>query len=357
MVGRRGVRRAGARGGFVAAVVVAGAIVLYSSSQSSQAFRGGDGDFVRLTGSSFPCQWRAFAVPSLGAESKLESLDVRSPTDIWVAGEYTKSSAEGANWYPFVLHWDGAHWTRESRPGPYTLWPSAVLTFGARNTWWFAGNVAAHWDGRRWSTSLRLPARPTMAQGDPPTFASAAGLSPSDIWAVGSWWPSGALTVHWDGSKWKVIGNPAEQASARGPSLGWVFAYAHNDVWAVGERDVDPLFLHWNGTRWKVVPSPSLDRQYEPTGAASSGRTDIWVVTSTPGGQTLRGQTIHFDGSKWKVVKSPVVSDTFWFNAVAAFSPRNAWAVGYDTNGALIEHWMAQRGRRQSSARATGSTP
>src|SRR5262249_47268633 len=136
-----------------------------------------------------------------------------------------------------------------------------------------------------------------------------------------------------------LIGNPAEQASARGPSLGWVFAYAHNDVWAVGERDVDPLFLHWNGTRWKVVPSPSLDRQYEPTGAASSGRTDIWVVTSTPGGQTLRGQTIHFDGSKWKVVKSPVVSDTFWFNAVAAFSPRNAWAVGYDTNGALIEHW------------------
>src|SRR5262249_40895247 len=137
-----------------------------------------------------------------------------------------------------------------------------------------------------------------------------------------------------------VVDNPGQEASAyESTSLDWVQANGHDDVWAVGSRHSKPLFMHWDGTRWKVVRGPTLGRQYDVSGVASSGRDDIWVVTATPGGRTLRGLILHWNGNTWRSVKSPIVSDTFWFDAVTSPSPQSAWAVGYDSRGALIERW------------------
>lgn len=79
---------------------------------------------------------------------------------------------------------------------------------------------------------------------------------------------------------------------------------------------------------------------------SASSATDAWAVGARFGGQALRTLTEHWDGKSWQRVKSLSpggVGHNAELFGVTALSPRNAWAVGYFSDGTLnhtlVEHW------------------
>lgn len=175
----------------------------------------------------------------------------RSTDDLWAVG------ADGA-----LLHWDGARWSLEpsgttrdlkaihgSAAGDVRLagdgiilrrngdgWsrdPADTEEFNANDVWSFgpddlwvaAGVVAAHWNGSAWTRTMDPPGTPVWALG---------GISPEDLWAVGSW---GAI-ARWDGTAWADLDRRVGDGE-----LTDVWGASADDVWAVGEDGV----IHWDG--------------------------------------------------------------------------------------------------------------
>src|SRR5262249_51552993 len=80
-------------------------------------------------------------------------------------------------------------------------------------------------------------------------------ITATNAWAVGH---SGdvanpkTLVEHWNGTGWPRI--------SVSPAAGWlngVAATSARDVWAVGFSGSGALILHFNGTRWRRVASPA----------------------------------------------------------------------------------------------------
>src|SRR5215472_5242105 len=157
-------------------------------------------------------------------------------------------------------HWDGVSWSvvggalsdaAISAAGPTAV--SAVGSFTTYDEGEYFGpfTMAARWTGDRWlSTSSRSPL------GDD-NFAGVAVIADGDVWGVGR---SGRLTLteHWDGTSWSVV--PSPNGNPNPPAGRWfanwllgAAALASDDVWAVGyffESDAvtqRTLILHWDG--------------------------------------------------------------------------------------------------------------
>lgn len=187
-----------------------------------------------------------------------------------------------------------------------------------------------------------------------------ATVSPTNVWAVGSFYNSNSgtyqtLTEQWNGSSWKVVNSPLAPSSSDNYLIG-LKVISQNDIWAVGYyKDMNQtvsrtLTEHWNGTRWSFVPSPNKgtgSNQLLAVSASSSN--DVWAVgnfynTNSGTYQTL---TEHWNGSNWKVVYSPLAASSSdnYLTAVSAVASNNVWAVGYAftisgrPSRTLIEHW------------------
>jgi hypothetical protein len=149
------------------------------------------------------------------------------------------------------------------------LWRGCVA-LSSVNVWAVGeGEVIAHWDGANWGVGP-CPTRTSLhgvwgidghyfAVGDQGAFAELEagewissypsthqlnaiwGGAPNDVWAVGQ------ETVHWDGSGWFAVPDPAEF------ELNGVWGSRANDVWAAGRTGT---LLHFDGPRWNRAPSP-----------------------------------------------------------------------------------------------------
>jgi len=182
-----------------------------------------------------------------------------------------------------------------------------------------------------------------------------SAVAPTDIWAVGSFSVSSGttvdsltLTMHYDGTAWRVV--PSPNVAVRHPLngarqvLGGVEAVRHDDVWAVGNT-IDTasgsflpdktLILHWNGTAWSVVPSPDSPAEDVLSGVSALSPTDVWAVGqfvdrsgSTP---IARTRTLHWNGAAWSVVASPngPAGDTILNGVSAVPATGEVWAAGF----------------------------
>ncbi len=169
-----------------------------------------------------------------------------------------------------------------------------------------------------------------------------AAVSASDIWAVGSLYPS-TLTEHWDGTKWNVVTSP--NISGYQNYLHAVASVITNNVWAVGFAYNDPqgiltLIEHWDGSKWSIATSPK-STQVDLTSIAVVSASDIWVVGNDNSGSAI---SEHWDGAKWSIVPTAQLKYGANLNGVTALSTNNVWAVGYYTDNnnvdhPLIEHW------------------
>jgi len=168
-----------------------------------------------------------------------------------------------------------------------------------------------------------------------------AAVSPSDVWAVGSVWPSDArhslgLIEHYNGKVWCAVDthdwNDDGNSLPGVPGLYGVYALSARDVWTVGTR-----FEHWDGHVWRVVAAPPLVLDGAiPVSATSSA--NVWVL----GG----GMVERWDGRHWQAVPSPTAGPASvglrYANAIATVSVTDTWLAGDLSpfgRGLWVMHW------------------
>jgi hypothetical protein len=200
--------------------------------------------------------------------------------------------------------------------------------------------LSEHWNGTRWSV-VSTP-NPATDSGDYDVLKSAGAVSGSDVWAAGyagnaSSGQDKSLIEHWNGAAWSVVPSPSPNYTQ---DLYGVAAFSSSDAWAVGTffnytpYGYGGLIEHWDGTNWSAVPNPATTGLY---GVAVLASNNAWAV----GG----AQIVHWNGTTWSVVPSP--QGDYDLQSVAAVSPGNIWAVGYEEVPSgegyfyypLIEHW------------------
>jgi hypothetical protein len=215
-------------------------------------------------------------------------------------------------------------------------------------------SLIEQWDGSAWHV---------VANTGHDALNGVAAISPRDVWSVGGQLNygvgAGPLTLHWDGTNWRVVPS-VRPADTTFVTLAGVAALAPNDVWAVGSHDagsahlLQPLVEHWDGAAWHIVSSPL------PQGATNGLLSSVSRIPGTPGLWAV-GDWSHYavpalpqpllerwDGTSWQLVTSPALPSGAiggsW-TGVVALSTTNAWAVGTDyiRNSVdlhpLIGHW------------------
>jgi hypothetical protein len=193
--------------------------------------------------------WSVVDSPSVDSgPNELLGVDAVAADDVWAVGHRTPMPIR-----PIAMHWDGTSWTAQrsglsSFDEVFDVWSA-----GGTDTW-ASGSFPAsdisvkRWDGTTWNDSGAINN----------TQLGIDGISPSDIWAVGS---SNRKAEHWDGSVWhgKRI---HDVPGSRDITLYDLVAVATNNVWAAGwwapvgtNGDSRTLIEHWDGTRWRLASS------------------------------------------------------------------------------------------------------
>ena len=213
------------------------------------------------------------------------------------------------------------------------------------------------------TAAMRTPAtrRRTLSPATYPSWAgrfySVSATSASDVWAVGLS-AAGGQIAHWDGSSWSDtdFSDGYQAVTAQSPT----------DVWAVGGTSwfypTQTLARRWNGQAWTQVPTPTPGGSAWFNAVAATSRTNAWAVGCMCGGPGALGYATplieHWNGKVWTQQFFRLPTHTAQFLGVAAISRRNAWAVGGTgssaPNSALIEHWNGYRWRRVTTPPGLG---
>jgi hypothetical protein len=329
-------------------------------------------------------QWSVVPSPNTAQNNNniLRTVHATSPGDAWAAGSYY----DGHQYNTLTLHWNGTTWDivpSPSRQGDNYLYDIQSLSTGQI---WAVGNNIGNENGHTLALlyanacSTGTPSPTPTPLLTPTATACTSGfnivpgpngsmdshlqgvvaLTTNDVWAVGNYRLElensfMALTEHWNGSQWIIV--PNDSVGVRSNVLNGVAAYASDDVWAVGQHGstsnitgTQTLTKHWNGTSWTNIaaPSPGANENSLVSVSTLAGN-DVWAVgyfrDDTPPVPATRTLIVHWDGSEWHTVPSP--NPSTGANAlygVAALSPSNVWAVGYQQNSGeyqrtLILHW------------------
>lgn len=204
-----------------------------------------------------------------------------------------------------------------------------------------SGALALHFDGSKWrSVPMTLPNTAGMS--------GVSVLSAKNVWAVGSVFNSNtqhftSVIQHFDGKKWSLASGPH---FVSGDQLFAVKAFASDDVFAVGELHSDnqkplPLVEHFDGTKWSVVPTPrpSKGQTVSLRSIAGISHSDLWVTGDGPAPQPPT--IMHFDGQRFKNVAFPMPHAGL--GQLAAIATNDVWVVGTqpigNAEGTLTAHW------------------
>src|SRR3954454_9441940 len=268
----------------------------------------------------------------------LNGVSASSADDAWAVGSFCcsmRNSGTGA----LTERWDGSAWTAVLGPdarfqdevlnGVDDIAPSDAWAVGrVKQSGYTGGNpLILHWNGSSWQT---VPP-PSGVTGE--LRATSGDGRPGGAWAVGDDGHGHPLALRCTVTACSRIALP--QAAAVGRLRG-IKAFAHDDVWAIGESGGSTLTMHWNGAAWSVVSSPNPDPYVNVLNAvAGVGPNDFWAVGRqarnkadtgiAPGTRTL---AMHWDGKGWSVPSTPNRGDQDSLMGVAAVGSANVTAVG-----------------------------
>ena len=210
------------------------------------------------------------------------------------------------------------------------VWAVGAQTVGANDR-----TLAEHWNGTTW-TIVPTP-NPTTTYWD--DLNGVVAIATNDVWAVGDYQINAAgyvntFAAHWNGSTWTLV-----TATTNPMFYDWLFAVdavSSNDVWAVGtswSAGYFTLVEHWNGSTWTTVSSPNqgaggggfASNQLFSVAALSS--TDVWAV-GLFAGTNFQSLAEHWDGGSWSLVATPNDTGDNEIAAVAALEGGHAVGVG-----------------------------
>lgn len=283
--------------------------------------------------------------PPTGEE--LWAVDGSSPNDVWAVG--TGFWGDTYRDRSLILHWDGTGWSRVPSPDVGSLGDVAAVS--VEEAWAVGGGTILHWDGAAWERSPH--------PSPPGTYIAAIDASgPDDAWAVGMRYGAewvdqygdrnvgfDTLTMHWDGSSWKVI--PSPNGAPRHNFVEGVVALSPTDSWVVGYTEDQgiprTLTLHWDGTTWSVVPSPNPGEEFNVLwGAGTDGVGGVWAVGHYGDrGSRFMALYLRWTGETWSVVPGPPGEALHRTpTALSGASGHEMWTVGSEpTSSFLIARW------------------
>ncbi len=290
------------------------------------------------------------------AGTTLESVAATSADNAWAVGSIVSGSTrKGA----LILHWNGKAWSQVRSPAPAGAYLGGVAATSAGNAWAVGDyhetggfkTLILRWNGKAWQ---QVPS-PTPATGDEGAALSAvSAVSASDAWAAGAilsdTGPVEGLILRWNGRTWTVASGKAVASAANG--FGSVAATSAANAWVGGcacAGGSDGIVtVHWNGSSWKLVPTPLPALGSAGGAVAAASATSAWAVGFTCGEACERGTApsepdiLEWNGTTWKKTASPA-PDGADLTAVAAVSASDAWVVGNtagdNTIDTLILHW------------------
>jgi hypothetical protein len=192
--------------------------------------------------------WKRVPSPNPGGLSNTNAfyaVDALSATRIWAVGEYTHGDVQKT----LIARWNGSRWRHVASPNPVgtsgrNLNVLDGVTALSRGNVWAVGfdgatssdrnTLIEHWNGRVW----KHVASPNPGGSNGSVLDDVAGVSPGDVWAVGSYGTGvsiahQSLVVHWNGTGWTQVTTP-DLGDFPGPDLSGVTTTPAGDVWAVG---------------------------------------------------------------------------------------------------------------------------
>jgi hypothetical protein len=262
-----------------------------------------------------------------------------TPSDVWAVGF---NDVQGGDWKTLAMHWNGSTWMLVNSPSPDpTLNTLKGVSAGSGGDVWAVGNTfsAGTLALRFRSGSWTVVKSSNLGTGDN-VLNGISGSSGSDIWAVGHA-QSRSLTVHYDGTRWKVVRSPNLEFGVR---LEDVVAIAPGDAWAVGwtgsgsDLNNISVAMHWNGRTWSIVPTPQPGGQNVDRLRAvdAAGPNDVWAVgVYQEADLDERSLILHWDGSTWSVVPNACAATYGGLGGIGVLSSTDIWAVG----NASTCHW------------------
>lgn len=290
-----------------------------------------------------------------GWSPRFQSVNALSPTDALITGSSTfpkmpwtvhwNGSALGAA--PTLPGMDLMTVDTVGEPS-YSSSSDGWMVGMAGSRW---GNVLERWHDGRWSM-MPQPLAEDRATANS-TGVDVTAISPSDAWLVGYFGQSvpdtpsiqGALTAHWDGDRWTIVPNPADHQP--GALLMDTTVVSPTDIWTVGSqrdgRGVEvPLTLHWDGTSWKVVPAPRAEGDiptvmYEIDAAGPAG---VWAVGTTGTQDDIDNMVpfvVHWDGTKWTQAQG--LSTGMGASDIFVAAPNDVWVLASSPEGQSFLHW------------------
>ena len=305
---------------------------------------------------------------------QLNGVAATSPSNAWAVGFVDGSSGLART---LIEHWNGRVWKVQPSPNPgsYSDFLQGVVAFSATNAWAvgdYANSAATdytlieHWNGRTWA---RVPSPNPAGHGLPALLTGVAAVSPSSIWAVGSYTLPGSglgigtLTEHWNGRAWKLVASPNPAGPANFNELNAVAATSATNALGVGML-TNAITLarrafteHWNGRKWTQAAMANPGSISILFGVTATSPSSAWAVGAYATGKgSDRTLTERWNGRTWRQVASPSPggANPSDLEAVTATSRSSAWAVGYYLKGTqtltLIEHWNGSAWKQVASA-------
>jgi hypothetical protein len=247
--------------------------------------------------------WTRVATPDVGP-GRLTAVTATSPTDAWAVGSRSRRRGPSA----LVEHWDGLTWkvVHDAFAGAIGVSPSGVASSGPDEVWVLSSGFGLagpleHWDGVTWTVTPLAP-----IAGDNMTVDGIDTSGPHDAWVVGTRENAQGrrrtLAEHWNGTEWRFVRTPSTGGRLTANVLFDVAATVRGDAWAVGatgRKARGPLLMHWDGTSWLRIANPAGSPF---TSISDAGPNDVWANRSNV--------VAHYDGDRWTLVTPPYVKDS-----------------------------------------------
>ncbi len=169
---------------------------------------------------------------------------------------------------------------------------------------------------------------------------SAWGPDEKDVFVAGGGLGNGATGVllHLRGGRWVVrdVGVP--------DTFWWIFGFAADDVFLVGERG---MAYHFDGAALERMPTPTTATLYGIWGAT---RDEMWAVGGSPQANGPNDVILRYDGSSWTLVPPQEALGLAYFK-VWGTARDDAYIVGQ--NGVVLRYDGSAWSRQATPARAT----
>ena len=305
--------------------------------------------------------------PDASWQNLLMAVSADSANDIWAVGF---SGTQGSDSASTSEHWDGSSGSSVTVPTPKGATATALQAVSALapDDVWAAGyQVAAsgstvplveHWNGTKWTVSNALPS------ADDSGFAGIKAIASDDVWVSGDSFDetSGAevaLTEHWNGTHWAIMGSHPIRGSA-GTDFRVLDVTPSGTPWATGEWLTSAvgfsaaLAQHYGDGVWHVTHTRNPRGWFAISlfGVAAIADDDVWAVGCH--GQAIfcglgfaqRPLMEHWDGSAWSLapVSLPKGAHVGGFDAIPADSATDMWAVGTTATAGGIETQFVMHG-------------